>query len=58
VYFLLLLWRGDFETSFVTSVSVPNDPRKVIVQTLVIMIQGRPPIELDLTGRLIFSIFN
>jgi len=31
-------------------VSVPEDPRRVIVQKLAILVDGRPDMEVDLTG--------
>ena len=31
-------------------VSVPEDPRHVVVQKLALVVEGRPDVELDLTG--------
>lgn len=30
--------------------SVPNDPRRVIVQKLAVLVDGRADVEIDLTG--------
>lgn len=42
-------WKASLGLGTGTSLSNPNDPRKCIIQSLALEIQGRPDIKIDLT---------
>jgi len=46
------VYRWDYNYSFLLMFTDPNDQRKVLVKKLALIVEGRPEMELDLSGDL------